>query len=113
MFIDGTVVNVAVPKIQVQFNTSAADVQWAVESYALLLSALLLVGGSSATAMAGGAFSPSACVCSLRFALVRARFRFRRARHSDLETSARIAPRANQPRARSPARAGVLSGGRS
>src|SRR5690242_48322 len=46
VFIDGTVVNVAIPKIQVQFNTSAADVQWAVESYALLLSALLLVGGS-------------------------------------------------------------------
>jgi len=46
VFIDGTVVNVAVPKIQVQFNTSAAEVQWAVESYALLLSALLLVGGS-------------------------------------------------------------------
>ena len=46
VFIDGTVVNVAVPTIQVQFNTSAADVQWVVEAYALFLSALLLVGGS-------------------------------------------------------------------
>jgi EmrB/QacA subfamily drug resistance transporter len=46
VFIDGTVVNVAVPRIQVQFNTSATDVQWVVEAYALFLSALLLVGGS-------------------------------------------------------------------
>jgi len=46
VFIDGTVVNVAVPAIQAQFNASAADVQWVVEAYALFLSALLLVGGS-------------------------------------------------------------------
>ena len=46
VFIDGTVVNVAVPTIQVQFNASAANVQWVVEAYALFLSALLLVGGS-------------------------------------------------------------------
>ncbi len=46
VFVDGTVVNVAVPTIQTQFNTSASDVQWVVESYALFLSALLLVGGS-------------------------------------------------------------------
>ena len=47
VFIDGTVVNIAVPRIQVQFNTSAADVQWVVEAYALFLSALLLVGGAT------------------------------------------------------------------
>jgi EmrB/QacA subfamily drug resistance transporter len=46
VFIDGTVVNVAVPTIQVQFGASAAEVQWVVEAYALFLSALLLVGGS-------------------------------------------------------------------
>src|SRR5689334_6821117 len=46
VFIDGTVVNVAVPRIQSQFHTSAAEVQWVVEAYALLLSALLLVGGA-------------------------------------------------------------------
>ena len=46
VFIDGTVVNIAVPRIQIQFNTSAADVQWVVEAYALFLSALLLVGGA-------------------------------------------------------------------
>ena len=46
VFVDGTVVNIAVPRIQVQFDTSAADVQWVVEAYALFLSALLLVGGA-------------------------------------------------------------------
>jgi EmrB/QacA subfamily drug resistance transporter len=45
-FIDGTVVNVALPALQNNFNATAADVQWVIESYALFLSALLLVGGS-------------------------------------------------------------------
>ena len=45
-FIDGTVVNVALPALQANLNATAADVQWVIESYALLLSALLLVGGS-------------------------------------------------------------------
>jgi EmrB/QacA subfamily drug resistance transporter len=45
-FIDGTVVNVALPALQTNLNATAADVQWVLESYALLLSALLLVGGS-------------------------------------------------------------------
>lgn len=45
-FIDGTVVTVALPAIQKTFQTSASQVQWVVESYALMLAALLLVGGS-------------------------------------------------------------------
>jgi EmrB/QacA subfamily drug resistance transporter len=45
-FIDGTVVNVALPAIQGELHASAADVQWVIEAYALLLSALILVGGS-------------------------------------------------------------------
>src|ERR1700728_620103 len=45
-FIDGTVVNVALPALQNAFGASIADVQWVVESYALMLAALLLVGGS-------------------------------------------------------------------
>src|SRR5215472_16430738 len=45
-FIDGTVVNVALPALQTNLKATAADVQWVIESYALLLSALLLVGGS-------------------------------------------------------------------
>ena len=45
-FIDGTVVNVALPAIQSNLHATIADVQWVVESYALLLAALLLIGGS-------------------------------------------------------------------
>jgi EmrB/QacA subfamily drug resistance transporter len=45
-FIDGTVVNVALPALQKNFNATVGDVQWVVESYALFLAALLLAGGS-------------------------------------------------------------------
>jgi EmrB/QacA subfamily drug resistance transporter len=45
-FIDGTVVNVALPEIQARLGATAVDAQWIVESYALLLAALILVGGS-------------------------------------------------------------------
>jgi EmrB/QacA subfamily drug resistance transporter len=45
-FIDGTVVNVALPEIQTRLNATAVDAQWIVESYALFLAALILVGGS-------------------------------------------------------------------
>ena len=45
-FIDGTVVNVALPALQTSLNATAVDVQWVIEVYSLLLSALLLVGGS-------------------------------------------------------------------
>src|ERR1700742_2388521 len=44
-FIDGTVVNVAIPALQKAFGASVVDVQWVVESYALLLGALILAGG--------------------------------------------------------------------
>jgi EmrB/QacA subfamily drug resistance transporter len=46
VFIDGTVVNVALPALQKNLNATAVDVQWVVESYALFLAALLLLGGS-------------------------------------------------------------------
>jgi EmrB/QacA subfamily drug resistance transporter len=45
-FIDGTVVNVALPALQTSLNATAVDLQWVIEAYSLLLSALLLVGGS-------------------------------------------------------------------
>ena len=47
VFIDGTVVNVALPALQRDLNASLADVQWVVEAYALFLAALLLVGGAA------------------------------------------------------------------
>ncbi len=46
VFIDGTVVNVALPSLQTSLNASVVDLQWVVEAYALFLAALLLVGGS-------------------------------------------------------------------
>jgi EmrB/QacA subfamily drug resistance transporter len=45
-FIDSTVTNVALPQIQERLGATATDAQWIVESYALFLSALILVGGS-------------------------------------------------------------------
>ena len=45
-FIDGTVVNVALPALQASFGATVVDVQWVVESYGLTLAALILVGGS-------------------------------------------------------------------
>ena len=45
-FIDGTVVNVALPALQADLHATLADVQWVVEAYALFLGALILVGGS-------------------------------------------------------------------
>lgn len=45
-FIDGTVVNVALPILQRDLGASVGETQWVVESYALMLSALILVGGS-------------------------------------------------------------------
>jgi len=45
-FIDGTVVNVALPALQAALHATLADVQWVVEAYALFLAALLLIGGS-------------------------------------------------------------------
>jgi EmrB/QacA subfamily drug resistance transporter len=46
-FIDGTVVNVALPSIQHALNATVADAQWVVESYALFLAALILLGGTA------------------------------------------------------------------
>jgi EmrB/QacA subfamily drug resistance transporter len=45
VFIDSSAVNVALPTLQRQLDASAAQAQWVVESYALFLAALLLVGG--------------------------------------------------------------------
>lgn len=45
-FIDGTVVNVALPALQTSLGATVIDVQWVVEAYSLLLSAFLLMGGA-------------------------------------------------------------------
>jgi len=43
-FIDGTVVNVALPALQAALHANVEGLQWIVESYAVSLAALLLVG---------------------------------------------------------------------
>src|ERR1700745_3429180 len=45
-FIDGTVVNVALPALQADLQATITDVQWVIEAYALFLGALILVGGA-------------------------------------------------------------------
>ena len=47
-FIDGSVVNIALPAIQQALQANAASTQWIVNGYLLLLGALVLVGGSAA-----------------------------------------------------------------
>ena len=45
VFIDSSAVNVALPALQRELGATAAQAQWVVESYALFLAALILVGG--------------------------------------------------------------------
>ncbi|MBN3757125.1 MFS transporter [Paraburkholderia sp. Tr-20389] len=45
-FIDGSVVNVALPSIQSELGASVAAMQWVVNAYLLLLGSLVLVGGA-------------------------------------------------------------------
>jgi EmrB/QacA subfamily drug resistance transporter len=45
-FLDGTVVNVALPSISEDLGTSVTGLQWIVNAYLVTLSALLLLGGS-------------------------------------------------------------------
>lgn len=45
-FLDGTVVNVALPKIGEDLNADIAGLQWIVNGYMLMLSSLILISGS-------------------------------------------------------------------
>ena len=47
-FLDGSVVNVSLPIIQKQLGATVSTAQWIVESYALFLSSLVLLGGALA-----------------------------------------------------------------
>ena len=46
VFLDASVVNVALPTIAREFNTGLASLQWTVNAYTLTLAGLLLLGGS-------------------------------------------------------------------
>ena len=45
-FMDGSVVNVALPTFQSTFYATSSEVQWVVQSYALFCAAILLLGGT-------------------------------------------------------------------
>ena len=45
-FMDGSVVNVALPTLQSTFHATSAAIQWVVQGYALFGAALLLLGGA-------------------------------------------------------------------
>ena len=72
-FIDGTVVNVALPVLQTALKATVGDVQWVVEAYALFLAALILVGGSLGDSFGRrrifatgiGLFTAASIVCGL------------------------------------------------
>jgi EmrB/QacA subfamily drug resistance transporter len=72
-FVDGTVVNVALPAIQRELDADAFQAQWVVESYALFLAALLLVGGAMGDrfgrrrifALGVGIFAGASVACAL------------------------------------------------
>src|SRR5467141_4463073 len=72
-FIDGTVVNVALPAVQANFHATVVDLQWVVESYGLFLGALILVGGSLSDlfgrrrmfVLGVTIFAAASCVCGL------------------------------------------------
>src|ERR1700679_3395836 len=72
-FIDGTVVNVALPALQSNLHATVVGMQWVVESYGLFLGALILVGGSlgdlfgrrSMFLVGGGIFAAASVACGL------------------------------------------------
>ena len=46
-FIDGSVVNIALPVLQRELDAGLGALQWVVNGYTLFLAALLLVGGAA------------------------------------------------------------------
>ena len=58
--LDGTIVNVALPRIGEDLDAGLTSLQWTVNAYSLLLSGLLLLGGSLGDRLGGAASSSSA-----------------------------------------------------
>ncbi len=46
--IDNTIVNVALPSIRAELNSSVSGLQWIIDAYTLVLASLLMLGGSTA-----------------------------------------------------------------
>jgi len=72
-FIDGTVINVALPSIQRDLGGGLTAQQWVVDAYLLTLGSLILVGGSMADifgevrmfALGVAAFGMASALCAL------------------------------------------------
>lgn len=72
-FIDGTALNVAMPVIQVALRASGSQLLWVVNSYLLMLAALILVGGSLGDRLGRkkvfgigiALFAAASCACGL------------------------------------------------
>src|SRR5579859_3770015 len=45
-FLDGSVVNIAIPALQVSFHASITEIQWVINGYALMLCSLILISGT-------------------------------------------------------------------
>lgn len=45
-FLDGTVVNIAIPTIQTNLHATITDIQWLINGYTLMLATLILISGS-------------------------------------------------------------------
>ena len=63
-FVDGSVVNVALPAIQRDLDATAAQMQWVVEAYALFLASCCWLVARSAIGSAARACSCVAWRCS-------------------------------------------------
>ena len=72
-FVEGSVLNVALPAIRTSYGAGSADVQWVVNAYLLPLSALLLLGGALGDhygrrlllLIGTGLFAAASLVCAL------------------------------------------------
>jgi EmrB/QacA subfamily drug resistance transporter len=72
-FVEGSVLNVALPAIRASYSAGAAEVQWVVNAYLLPLSALLLLGGALGDhygrrrllLVGTGLFAATSLVCAL------------------------------------------------
>ena len=56
-FLDSTVVNVALPTIQEEYQADLSSTVWVVDAYVLTLTACILLGGSFGESSADGAGS--------------------------------------------------------
>jgi EmrB/QacA subfamily drug resistance transporter len=72
-FLDGTIVNVALPAIGREFHASTSSLQWVLSGYLLTLAALILLGGSLGDRLGrrrvfvigAGVFSAASLLCAI------------------------------------------------